>query len=68
MPMRVDSEGEYTVSIPYAEPLKEELKHFVSCVNSRQKPLSDSLVGFRAVVMAEAALTSAKTNKVINIP
>lgn len=65
VPQRVESEGENTISIPYAEPLKEELKHFISCVNSRQKPLTDGLVGWRGVVMAEAALKSAKTNKVI---
>jgi len=67
-PVRVDNEGEYTVSIPYAEPLKEELKHFISCVNTRQKPLSDGLVGLRAVKMAEAALISARTNRAVAIP
>jgi len=67
-PVRVDNEGEYIVSIPYAEPLKEELKHFISCVNTRQKPLSDGLVGLRAVIMAEAALTSARTNRAVDVP
>lgn len=65
MPILVENKGEYTISIPYAEPLKEELKHFIFCVRSRQKPLSDGLVGLRAVAMAEAALTSAKTSTVI---
>lgn len=65
MPLRVEDKGEDTISIAYAEPLKEELKHFVSCVNSRQEPLTDGLVGQRGVVMAEAALKSAKTNRAI---
>ena len=65
MPLQAENKGEYTISIPYAEPLKEELKHFIFCVKSRQKPLSDGLVGLRAVVLAEAAIESAKTSKVI---
>jgi len=65
MPLRVENKGEHTISIPYAEPLGEELKHFVSCVTSRQKPLSDGLVGLRTVALVEAALTSAKTSKAI---
>ena len=65
VPLRVENEGENIIPISYAEPLKEELKHFVSCVNSRQKPLTDGLVGWRGVVLAEAALKSAKTNKAV---
>ena len=65
IPRQVENKGETTVTIPYTEPLKEELRHFISCVNSRQKPLTDGMAGLRGVVMAEAALTSAKTGKVI---
>lgn len=67
IPTRVENEGEHTIPIPYAEPLKEELKHFISCVDSRQKPLSDGIVGLRAVQMAEAALASARTNKIVKL-
>ena len=56
------------LSIPNAEPLKDELKHFISCIVSRQDPLSDGAVGLRAVVMAEAALMSAKTGKMVVLP
>jgi UDP-N-acetylglucosamine 3-dehydrogenase len=55
------------ISLPYAEPLKEELRQFISCVNSRQKPLADGLVGARAVAMVEAALASAKTGKAVTL-
>lgn len=68
VPARIEDKGNRVVSLPYAEPLKEELKHFISCVNSRQKPLSDGLVGLRAVAMAEAALVSAEAKRAIAMP
>lgn len=67
-PTSIEDKGERVVSIPYAEPLKEELRQFISCVNSRQKPLADGLVGMRAVAMAEAALSSARTGKAGVLP
>ena len=67
-PTSIENKGERVVSIPYAEPLKEELRQFISCVNSRKKPLADGSVGMRAVAMAEAALTSAKTGKAVTLP
>lgn len=66
-PASVEDEGERVISIPYAEPLKEELRQFISCVSSRQRPLADGLVGLRAVVMAEAALTSAKRDRKVTL-
>jgi predicted dehydrogenase len=67
-PTSIEDKGERLISIPYTEPLKEELRHFISCVSSRQKPLADGLVGVRAVAMAEAALSSAKTGKAVALP
>jgi UDP-N-acetylglucosamine 3-dehydrogenase len=67
-PTSIEDKGERVVSIPYAEPLKEELRQFISSVNSRQRPLADGLVGVRAVVMAEAALASARTGKEERLP
>ena len=67
-PTSIEDNGERVVSIPYAEPLKEELRHFISCVDSRQKPLTDGAVGVRAVAMAEAALASAKIGKAVMLP
>ena len=68
VPVSIEDKGRSIVPVPYVEPLKEELKQFISCVNSRQKPLSDGLVGVRAVVMAEAALASAEINKAVAFP
>jgi UDP-N-acetylglucosamine 3-dehydrogenase len=67
-PTSIEDKGERAISLPYAEPLKEELRQFVSNVNSRQKPLADGLVGLRAVAMAEAALASARTGKAAKLP
>ena len=68
IPVGVEDEGKRTISLPYAEPLKEELNHFISCVVSRQNPLSDGSVGLRSVVMAEAALESTRTGCVVSMP
>jgi len=62
----VNDEGSYTIPIPYAEPLKEELTHFLHCIKTREKPISDGVVGMRAVVMAEKALESSRTGRTIN--
>ena len=67
-PTSIEDKGERVISLPYVEPLKEELRQFIFCVNSRQNPLADGLVGMRAVAMAEAALTSAKTSKAVTLP
>jgi UDP-N-acetylglucosamine 3-dehydrogenase len=67
-PTSIEDKGERVISLPYVEPLKEELRQFISCVNSGQKPLADGLVGARAVAMAEAALASAKTGKAVTLP
>jgi UDP-N-acetylglucosamine 3-dehydrogenase len=66
-PTSIEDKGERVISLPYVEPLKEELRQFISCVNSRQKPLADGSVGARAVAMAEAALTSAKIGKAVTL-
>ena len=65
IPVAIDDRGKRKISLPYSEPLTEELKHFISCTISRQTPLSDGIVGLRAVVMAEAALRSARTGQAV---
>lgn len=65
IPVAIEGKGTRTISLPHSEPLKEELKHFVFCVVSRQSPLSDGLVGLRAVVMAEAALGSSRIGSTV---
>jgi UDP-N-acetylglucosamine 3-dehydrogenase len=64
---RAEYEGSYTVPIPYKEPLKEEMKHFVECIKTREKPLSDMYAGKRAVEMIEIAFQSARENKSIKV-
>ncbi len=64
---RAEYEGSYTVPIPYKEPLKEELKHFVECIKTREKPLSDMYAGKRAVEMIEIAFESARENKSVKV-
>jgi predicted dehydrogenase len=63
MPVRVEDEGRQSIPLTYAEPLKEELRHFLACVKQRSKPLTDGEVGWRAVLMAEKALESSKTGR-----
>lgn len=63
----VENEGSYTIPIPYAEPLKEELRHFIKCVEERSTPISDGQIGLRAVIMVEAALESALTGSTVKI-
>ena len=41
------------ISIPYKEPLREELIHFVNCVKKRETPISDMYAGLKAVDMIE---------------
>jgi len=67
-PVSIEEKGERVVSIPFAEPLKEELRQFIACVNSRQEPLADGPAGVRAVAMAEAALASATMGKTVDVP
>jgi len=68
LPAYIENKDNQVVSLPYAEPLKEEIRCFISCVNSRRQPPSDGPVGLRAVVMVEAALESAKIGKAISFP
>jgi len=67
VPISAQAKGKNTIALPCDEPLREELKHFISCVQSRQKPLTDGYVGWQAVVMADAALESTRKGKTIEL-
>jgi predicted dehydrogenase len=49
------------------EPLKLELRHFANCVLEEEKPLITGLDGMRALKIAEAALKSSATGKIVKL-
>jgi UDP-N-acetylglucosamine 3-dehydrogenase len=49
------------------EPLKLELQHFARCVVQKEKPLITGTDGLKALQIAEAALESSATGKVIKL-
>lgn len=51
------------ISLKHAEPLKEELRHFIDCVESRKEPLASGKVGWRSLIMAEKALASSREGR-----
>jgi UDP-2-acetamido-3-amino-2,3-dideoxy-glucuronate N-acetyltransferase len=63
----LEQEGSYTIPIEYKEPLKEELKHYITCVDEHTQPVSDMYAGKRAVEMVEVAFESAAAGKNIRL-
>ena len=53
--------------IPWQEPLKLELRHFVNCILNKEKPIVTGMDGFKAIQIAEAALKSSKTGKLVKL-
>ncbi len=53
--------------IPWQEPLKLELQNFVKSILSKEKPLVSGLDGLMAIKIAEAALKSSRTGRVVKI-
>lgn len=53
--------------IPWQEPLKLELQHFANCVLGREKPLITGDDGLKALKIAEAALKSSRTGRLVKI-
>lgn len=58
-----------TVQPRYAwqEPLKLELKNFANCILGKEKPLITGVDGLKALMIAEAALKSSATGKVVRL-
>jgi len=52
---------------PWQEPLKLELRHFVNCILKKEKPLLTGTDGLKALQIAEAALRSSATGRVVNL-
>ncbi|MBS7621188.1 Gfo/Idh/MocA family oxidoreductase [Candidatus Bathyarchaeota archaeon] len=53
--------------IPWQEPLKLELQHFARCVLGKEKPSITGWDGLRALKIAEAALKSSKTGRLVKL-
>jgi len=52
---------------PTTEPLKLELRHFANCVLGKEKPLITGLDGLKALRIAEAALKSSSSGRIIKL-
>ncbi|MBS7615894.1 Gfo/Idh/MocA family oxidoreductase [Candidatus Bathyarchaeota archaeon] len=53
--------------IIWQEPLKLELQHFIRCIFGKEKPLVTGVDGLKALKIAEAALKSSKTGKLVKL-
>lgn len=53
--------------LPWQEPLKIELQHFTNCILGKEKPLITGEDGLRALKIAEAALKSSKTGRLVKL-
>jgi UDP-N-acetylglucosamine 3-dehydrogenase len=49
------------------EPLKLELKHFANCILNKEKPLITGLDGLKALRIAESAIKSSSTDKIVKL-
>ena len=52
---------------PWKEPLKLELHHFAKCILEKEKPLITGVDGLKALQIAEAALRSSATGKLVRL-
>jgi len=52
---------------PWQEPLKLELQHFANCILKKEKPLITGMDGLKALRIAEAALKSSATGRVVKL-
>jgi UDP-N-acetylglucosamine 3-dehydrogenase len=52
---------------PTQEPLKLELRHFANCILGKEKPLITGLDGLRALKIAESALKSSATGRIVKL-
>jgi UDP-N-acetylglucosamine 3-dehydrogenase len=53
--------------IAWREPLKLELQHFANCVLKKEKPIITGMDGLKALRIAESALKSSATGRVIRL-
>jgi UDP-N-acetylglucosamine 3-dehydrogenase len=62
-----DAEETVRPRYPMQEPLKLELQHFANCITKKERPLITGLQGLRALRIAEAALKSSATGKIVKL-
>jgi UDP-N-acetylglucosamine 3-dehydrogenase len=62
-----DAEESVQPRLTWQEPLKLELKHFANCILKKEKPLITGIDGLKALRIAEAALKSSATGRVIKL-
>ena len=53
--------------LAWQEPLKLELQHFANCILKKEKPLVTGMDGLKALRIAEAAIKSSATGRVIKL-
>ncbi len=53
--------------LPFQEPLKVELQHFIDCITEKKKPLVTGEDGVKALEVAIAALQSSVKNRIIQL-
>lgn len=61
IPTAVKAEGE-PVALPVVEPLREECSHFIKCVATRTRPLTDGEEGLRVLRILDACQRSLAQN------
>ena len=55
------------IHIDYKEPLREELLHFIDCIESEVKPINNSAEACRVVRLCELALKSNQTGRKLRV-
>ena len=55
------------INFDVSDPYLEEMKHFISCIENKEKPLIDTLVGEKVLEIALAAKESSKENRVVEL-
>jgi UDP-N-acetylglucosamine 3-dehydrogenase len=53
--------------LPFQEPLKAELQHFVDCINKKEKPIVTGEDGVKALEIATAAMESSAKNRAVQL-
>lgn len=59
VPRREDAE---TINFVLSEPLKEECKHFIQCIKTRERPKTDGYSGRKVLTVLEACQQSLAIN------